>query len=318
MADTVLILADDDDVHARVVAAQLWQEHRLASTMWSFSRFPRDERLSFGLTNENGVELFASTFGLGVDQIHSVWWRRPGNATVSPDIIDERVRRFVRGEAEHFLAGILESIGVPIINHPRHQNSASRKPLQLKSAISVGLQIPRTLLSNDPDQIRRFWTDLDGRCIYKAFSSPPWTALDTRRMTVQDLDSLHNTALSPIIVQEEIERVCDVRVSIFANQVFACKVVPKHPVATVDSRFDITAVWEPLALPADVAHKLQALMDLLRLDYGCIDMRLQPNGEFVFFEINPAGQFLFAEIDSGLPLSRAMARLLSEGSRFVQ
>lgn len=257
-------------------------------------------------------------FAQGVEQIHSVWWRRPGNATVSADIKDERVRRFAREEAEQFLAGVFESLGVPIINNPRHQRSASRKPLQLKAAISVGLRIPKTLLSNDPDRIRHFWSELNGRCIYKAFSSPSWTALDTRRMTADDLDSLQNAALCPIVVQEEIERICDVRVNIVASELFASKVVPKHPIATVDSRFDMTAVWEPLTLPPHVAHKLRALMELLKLDYGCIDMRQQPNGEFVFFEINPAGQFLFVEIDTGQPLSAAMARLLFEGSRFVQ
>jgi glutathione synthase/RimK-type ligase-like ATP-grasp enzyme len=317
MPGTVLILADEDDTHAKVVAVKLWEEHRLKSTVWSFARFPCDERLSFGLANGNGLEARGAPFAPGVDEIHSVWWRRPGYATASADIKDERVRRFARGEAEQFLTGVLESIGVPIINNPGRQHSASRKPLQLKSAVDVGLKIPKTLLSNDPDQIRNFWTKLGGRCIYKAFSSPYWTALETRRMTSDDLASLQNAALSPIIVQEEIERICDIRVNIFASELFACKVVPEHPIASVDSRFDLTAVWEPLTLPSDVANKLRALMELLQLDYGCIDMRLHPNGDFVFFEINPAGQFLFAEIDTGQPLSAAMARLLFEGSRFA-
>jgi glutathione synthase/RimK-type ligase-like ATP-grasp enzyme len=318
MPGKVLILANEDDAHARVIAARLWQEYRLESAVWSFARFPRDQSLSFGLANGNGLEALGPTFARGVEQIHSIWWRRPGNATVSSDIKEERVRAFASGEAEQFLAGILESLCVPIINNPRHQRSASRKPLQLKSAISVGLRIPRTLLSNDPSRIRQFWSELNGNCIYKAFSSPSWTALDTRRMSSDDFDSLDNAALCPIIVQEEIERICDVRVNIVASELFACKVVPRHPIATVDSRFDMTAVWEPLTLPPDVAHKLRALMELLKLDYGCIDMRQQPNGEFVFFEINPAGQFLFAEIDTGQPLSVAMARLLFEGSRFAQ
>jgi glutathione synthase/RimK-type ligase-like ATP-grasp enzyme len=318
MPGTVLILADEDDAHARVVAARLLQEYQLESVLWSFARFPRDERMSFRLANGSGLQACGPIFAPQVSQIHSVWWRRPGSATISTDVKDEDARRFVRSEAAQFLSGVLESIGVPIINNPRHQRSASQKPLQLKSAISVGLNIPKTLLSNDPDQIRNFWSELGGRCIYKAFTSPPWTALDTRRMTRDDLDKLHSAALSPIIVQEEIQRACDVRVNIFASQVFACKVQPKHPIAAVDSRLDVTAIWEPLLLPPDVADKLRALLVLLKLDYGCIDMRQQPDGEFVFLEINPAGQFLFAEIDSGQPLSQAMARLLFEGSRFTR
>jgi hypothetical protein len=67
----------------------------------------------------------------------------------------------------------------------------------------------------------------------------------------------------PIIVQEEIERVCDLRVNIFGSELFACKVEPKHPIAKVDSSFDVTAVWEPVMLP--LAHKLHTLMELLKL-----------------------------------------------------
>ena len=136
-------------------------------------------------------------------------------------------------------------------------------------------------------------------------------------MTTEDLDSLGGAALAPIIVQEEIERSCDVRVNIFGSELFASKVEANHPVAAVDSRFDVTAMWEPMTLPREVEDKLRALMEILRLDYGCIDMRQQPNGEFVFLEINPAGQFLFVEVDTGQPLSAAMARLLSGGSRFA-
>jgi glutathione synthase/RimK-type ligase-like ATP-grasp enzyme len=316
MSKSVLILAEENDTHARVIAATLWKEHRLQSFIWSFTRFPQ-AKLNFGLTNGGGLETISSTFLPGNQQIHSIWWRRPGEPTIAEDIKDANTRRFVRAEAEQFLIGILESFGAPIINSPRHQRSAARKPLQLSSAIKAGLKIPRTLMSNDPDQIRKFWLDLEGKCVYKAFSSPPWTAIETRRLTHDDLKEIESTRLSPIIVQEEIERACDVRVNVFAEEIFACKVEPKHPIAEVDSRLDVTAVWEPLTLPGHVANSVRVLMNLLKLDYGCIDMRQRPNGDFFFFEINPAGQFLFAEIDTGQPLSSAMAQLLLQGSRFL-
>jgi glutathione synthase/RimK-type ligase-like ATP-grasp enzyme len=127
------------------------------------------------------------------------------------------------------------------------------------------------------------------------------------------VDGLASAALSPIIVQEEVERSCDVRVNIFGDELFACRVEPRHAVAEIDSRFDITAVWEPCELPDEIRRPLFRLMASLGLDYGCIDMRQDPSGELVFFEINPAGQFLFAEVDTAQPLSDAMARLLAEG-----
>jgi hypothetical protein len=35
------------------------------------------------------------------------------------------------------------------------------------------------------------------------------------------------------------------------------------------------------------------------LIYGAIDMRLTPDGRYVFLEINPAGQWLFVEHRTG-------------------
>jgi len=45
-------------------------------------------------------------------------------------------------------------------------------------------------------------------------------------------------------------------------------------------------------LPVRVQEKLLQLMRALGLEYGAIDMRRTPDGEYVFFEVNPAGQFL--------------------------
>jgi biotin carboxylase len=49
----------------------------------------------------------------------------------------------------------------------------------------------------------------------------------------------------------------------------------------------------------------------LELVFGAVDLRVTPDGEFVFFEVNPQGQFLFVEILTGLPISATLARYLA-------
>jgi D-alanine-D-alanine ligase-like ATP-grasp enzyme len=51
-------------------------------------------------------------------------------------------------------------------------------------------------------------------------------------------------------------------------------------------------------------------MTVLGLRYGAIDLRLTPQGEYVFLEINPGGQFLFCEIHAGVPITRKLAAAL--------
>jgi len=58
---------------------------------------------------------------------------------------------------------------------------------------------------------------------------------------------------------------------------------------------------------------LRALMRRLGLVYGAIDLRLTPDGRYVFLEINPAGQFLYVEQQTGQPIAAALAALLAAG-----
>jgi len=63
-------------------------------------------------------------------------------------------------------------------------------------------------------------------------------------------------------------------------------------------------------LPPDTATKLHELMNRLGLVYGAIDLRLTPDGRYVFLEINPAGQFLYIEKATGQPITAALAQTL--------
>ena len=59
-------------------------------------------------------------------------------------------------------------------------------------------------------------------------------------------------------------------------------------------------------------------MRRLGLVYGAIDLRLTPEGQYVFLEINPAGQFLYVERATGQPITAALAKALLEGRPVAQ
>jgi len=45
--------------------------------------------------------------------------------------------------------------------------------------------------------------------------------------------------------------------------------------------------------------------------YGAVDLRLTPEGDYVFLEVNPAGEWRFVEERTGQPITRSMAALLA-------
>ena len=56
--------------------------------------------------------------------------------------------------------------------------------------------------------------------------------------------------------------------------------------------------------------KIREFMRIIGLDTGSIDLRIAPDGETYFFEVNPSGQFLWLEADLGLPISASLVDLL--------
>ncbi|SRR5258708_9386075 len=66
-------------------------------------------------------------------------------------------------------------------------------------------------------------------------------------------------------------------------------------------------------LPEAVQQSLLSLMDVLHLEFGAIDMILQPDGQYTFLECNSQGQFYWIEAETGLPICAALAELLAKG-----
>ncbi len=55
-------------------------------------------------------------------------------------------------------------------------------------------------------------------------------------------------------------------------------------------------------------------MEELGIVFGCFDLIVTPEGEYVFLEVNEMGQFLFVEHWTGMPLLDAFCTFLSTGN----
>jgi glutathione synthase/RimK-type ligase-like ATP-grasp enzyme len=80
--------------------------------------------------------------------------------------------------------------------------------------------------------------------------------------------------------------------------------------ASQDVRMNLHAKYMAYELAAETARLLGGLINRLGLVYGAIDLRLTPEGRYVFLEINPAGQFLYIEHATGQPIAATLAQTL--------
>jgi hypothetical protein len=309
----ILVLSHHRDEHAQSVMVEL-SRRGAVTRLLDLERFPLQLCLSMhydGMGRKRFV-FGCDDSGLDLDKVSAIWWRRPQAPSVDGAVHRPAHRAFALSESHEALSGLWQSTDAFWINDPSRDVVASRKMYQLTLAGELGLEIPRTLVSNCPQAVREFVNAIGvGGVIYKAFSATEQDWRETRLLREEELDKLENVKYAPVIFQNYIEADVDLRITVVGDRVFPAAIYSQETSYKVDFRMDINAARvEPAKLPEEVEAKLLELMRRLGLVYGAIDMRRRPDGSHVFLEINPCGQWLFVERRTGQPITAALATAL--------
>jgi glutathione synthase/RimK-type ligase-like ATP-grasp enzyme len=311
----VLIVSSLTDGHARAVIAEL---DKLGARVELLDLADYPGKLTLTLAFGDGKRRFQlrrpGAGGLDMESVSAVWWRRPGQFVLPDAVRDQAHRRLAISEANTAFHGLFAAMDALWINPPALDAVASHKPYQLALAQSLGLEIPHTVMTSDPEEAREFWLVCGGDVVYKQFIALPESWSETRRLGEAETKIGDEAIrLAPVIFQRHVAAVADLRVTIIGDEIFAAAVDLKDLDYDVDVRMNLQAKHVAHDLPDDVADKLRGLMRRLGLIYGAIDLRLAKDGRYVFLEINPAGQFLYVEQQSSQPIAAALAARLAAG-----
>jgi glutathione synthase/RimK-type ligase-like ATP-grasp enzyme len=133
----------------------------------------------------------------------------------------------------------------------------------------------------------------------------------------EKLRQIDSIITCPLIFQKYVEKHVDIRVTVVGDAVFSAAIYSQEYEGTkVDFRSQVLQPPDkmprhvPFQLPASVEEKVMALMRRLGLLFGCIDILLTPDGDFVFLEVNPAGQWGWIENRADLKITDALVDLL--------
>jgi hypothetical protein len=246
---------------------------------------------------------------VAVAALNAVWWRRlTGDPRLPDDLHDPAARDLVTRDCRATLVGLMVTeFDGAWISHPEATRMAENKLVQLDAARRAGLRLPRTLVSQDPDAVRGFCRELDGRVIVKTVAGTPMTPIMTGALTQEMLRSDRAISLSPAIYQEHVPGSRHLRICCFGDEIHTALLEAE----ALDWRYPLDATAEPYALDESVAERLRTLLADLELRMGIFDMKLADDGEPVWLEVNPQGQFLFLEGMCGLPLTDAFADFLA-------
>jgi hypothetical protein len=305
----ILIIAEPSDAHARVVERRLEARGEACVTL-NAADFPQRCGITSGFDEAGCEDSIVGPHGrLRVGDVKGLWIRRMSAHDISPQIADPTVARFsFRQCRDHFMS-LAEAI--PNVISPRPAElDAECKPRQLRVAQSVGLRIPKTLISNRAADIREFLRAAKTKIIYKTLSSPTFQFMGTAELDDEAEALLDTAELAPTIFQEKIEAQLHIRSTIVDDLVLSVSIKSEKDHAQLDWRLDRDPEIRPHRLPDEIERRLIMLRRALGLRYGAADLILSTSGEYVFLEINPGGQFLFAEIHGGAPISEAIADAL--------
>ena len=311
---TIVVFSEPTDVHAQSVIRELAKAGESDVRLVDLRDVPQRASVTMAFSNAHGSG-FELAIGNGppvrLDAVQSFWWRRP-QTFVLPGGMDANSQHFALTELSTAFQGLWQCTTGLWINDPVRDSAAAHKPWQLETARDVGLAIPDTLMTTDPEKVRAFWESRRGEVIYKPFLQTFHSWRETRQLKREELALLDSVRLAPVIFQSLVPGAADLRVTIIGDEIFPAAVDIDKMEYKLDVRLNQQA-YERHQLPADVGARLLELMRRLGLEYGAIDLRLTPDGEYVFFEVNPAGQFLFVEHACGLPISAALAARLAAG-----
>jgi glutathione synthase/RimK-type ligase-like ATP-grasp enzyme len=227
-------------------------------------------------------------------------------------VTDPQVNLFTANEWSEATNGLWQLLDARWMNNPTADDAASRKARQLRVAAEVGLQVPRTLITSDPERARGFIEHIaPARAIYKTFSCTHAIWRETRLLGPDEMTHLDAVRVAPVIFQEFIPAECDLRITAVGGTLFAAAI---RSVADglIDFRMSVgDAALSVEQLPRQLTDRLRKLLQRLGLVYGAIDVRRTPDGQYYFFEVNTAGEFLFIEERTGQPIARALADWLA-------
>ena len=312
---TCLLLTERFEPTADLLVAEM-RRRGVPCVRWNLDQYPFGSSLTYR-GDEGGFRTEIVSDGRTVDlaDIGAVWCRGV-QADGFPPELDAASKRFAAAEAERSLAALYTIADVVWVNHPQSHIRANSKPAQLAVAQRLGLDIPPTIISNDPAAVRAFIAGAQGDVVYKALTqsleTEPGQTLFTSIVTEDALETLDLIRITPGIFQRLVPKAYELRVTVVGRRVFAARIDSQSRAETrVDWRrlpFQVDAVAD---LPQVVEARLHEFMSAFGLAYGAFDFIVTPEGRHVFLEVNPAGQYMWIETKLGLRITGALADVLT-------
>lgn len=319
----VLVITNKDDAHADAVisrASQLGYGEktvRLNTEDFLHNCTICFENMDYHVVIHDSKREFWSS------ELVSVWYRRPKPITVA-DTSDIGVQVFIKEQADAAMRGLFflshETAKwvnpLPVLHHTR------LKLPQLRLASQVGFNVPATIVTNEPAQVRAFFEKYPCVC-NKSLDEPNFVINNqihtylTKRFTSYEeiLPNVDSVRICPTMFQSYIDKAMDIRVVIMGERITAVEIESQlEPLSEVDFRGISPHLLSHKVheLPDEIVRLIRKFMKKSGLIFSSMDLVVDKEGKYFFIENNCNGQWLWLDGLANTTLVDDMVHLLYE------
>lgn len=308
----ILVLASRDDIHADAVIYHLNKMEQEVVRIDPTDFWPENSKLVWNIDNiQSQAVLIWNGRSIEASQVSAVFNREFGFA--KPEGEQDIGSLLKYAEARAALFGFFRSLeNVYWMNPPWHDEMVDNKPYQYACATSIGLKVPKTLITNDPKSFLNFYEECDRDVIVKqlsevclieevGFPSKHTRVLEqtaygffTNKISSEYLKHASEISTAPCLFQKHVPKKGDIRVTVVGDRIFSMFIDSQSCEKTkIDFRHEPFLQVEEYSLPAIIETKLLKLMRQWKLQFAACDFVLTPTDELIFLEANVVGNWLW-------------------------
>ena len=319
MRNNVLVITSSFDTHADVICP------KIQDSGVRIFRFNTDEleRYEIGLIPTTAALSIVDKVEqkrITPREIGSVWYRRPSSdKTIEKSLDDESIKLFkyeTKGWVKSITFGFENSFWVTA---PWLLYKSRIKSNQLLVAHSVGLNVPKTLITRDSNLVKRFYDECPNGIVAKSLKVPfveskdVYHSLRTQEITPSDLSD-SSLYICPTIFQERISVSYELRVVAIGRRLFAFKVTTKEKCVTdIRASGKDNIEYTPWKISPALSDKILSLLNRFNLPFSSMDLLVDQTGNEFFIDLNPNGQWLWLEYTAGVIMSDLFVEMMISG-----
>ncbi len=274
-------------------------------TITEFFRFNVDRFSDYKIIiTESYWEIIYGFNRISSENILSIYYRKPAFPDTSD--FDLEYRRIINSDILSIVDGIVNSFSGVVLTKPQILRRTENKIFQLIYAQKNAILTPKSFIGNNS-----FFECINNPRVIKPISIGKITTENgisvIQTNIMHENDEYDDIELTPIYVQEYVEKDYEVRITVVDDEFYAVKIISDN---LIDWRAGDNNRYELIDTPPEVKKCVKKMMCDFKLRFGAVDYVVDKAGKWYFLEINPNGQWQWLECNLKLTISDSIINLL--------